>query len=76
MWPKCFDAFIRWFFRCSHIEEYRFFFFFFLFWHLCITKRGVQGHVTSSLQVKMVYYDWTQEETGYFLYKQLERNIF
>lgn len=38
-----------------------------LFPHLHISGRDEQGHVTSSPQVKIECYVWTQEETEYFL---------
>lgn len=34
--------------------------------HLHISGCDVQGHVTSSLQVKMLLYDWSEDEPEYF----------
>lgn len=39
------------------------------------TGLGVQGHVTSSLQLKVVHYDWTGEKTEYFWQVIKKKNI-
>lgn len=45
------------------------------FLHLHVAKRDVQGHVTLSLQVKMVRYVWTEEEIEHFLQVIKKKNI-
>lgn len=37
-----------------------------LFPHLHFAGRGIQGHVTSLVRMKIQHYVWTKEETEYF----------
>lgn len=45
------------------------------FSHLHVSERDVQAHATSSLQVKLEHYIWTEGETEYFSQVIKERNI-
>lgn len=62
-----FYSFMRWFLRLVHIEVCHKSVLETLLLQLHLSGQDIQDHVTSSLQVKMARYVWTEEKMEYFL---------